>query len=301
MHPVRLFCWHFMAYPYLPSDFDARYDSGWVTVPNTLWDRDRAGDLYQEYIDQLVYADELGFDGMVLNEHHQNIYGLMPSPNIIAAALTQRTKQGKIVVLGNLLPLHRNPLRVAEDIAMLDHMTGGRANAGFARGYQRRWVDVMAPHLHGIHGATPGLWQITISTDQAAADGFLVLAPKSTYGLYSYLTTIDLVEGQPIDVDQSRRGLNLELHQVDQRRAAGDESHICALLRRLCLPCHRDGCGSVLWSEKFEGMHGSLLNAAKRACGPVGLQPRCSRRRHSGRYCRSSVLSQTHRRDRKVL
>jgi hypothetical protein len=38
MHPVRLFCWHFMAYPYLPSDFDARYDSGWVTVPNTLWD-----------------------------------------------------------------------------------------------------------------------------------------------------------------------------------------------------------------------------------------------------------------------
>ena len=65
-----------MAYPYLPSDFDARYDSGWVTVPNTLWDRDRAGDLYQEYIEQLVYADELGFDGMVLNERHQNIYEL---------------------------------------------------------------------------------------------------------------------------------------------------------------------------------------------------------------------------------
>jgi alkanesulfonate monooxygenase SsuD/methylene tetrahydromethanopterin reductase-like flavin-dependent oxidoreductase (luciferase family) len=124
MHPVRLFCWHFMAYPYLPSDFDARYDSGWVTVPNALWNRDRAGDLYQEYIDQLVYADELGFDGMVLNEHHQNIYGLMPSPNIIAAALTQRTKHGKIVVLGNLLPLHRNPLRVAEEYAMIDNMSG---------------------------------------------------------------------------------------------------------------------------------------------------------------------------------
>ena len=40
--------------------------------------------------DELVYADELGFDGMVLNEHHQNIYGLMPSPNIIAAALKQK-------------------------------------------------------------------------------------------------------------------------------------------------------------------------------------------------------------------
>jgi alkanesulfonate monooxygenase SsuD/methylene tetrahydromethanopterin reductase-like flavin-dependent oxidoreductase (luciferase family) len=134
MHPVRLFCWHFMAYPYLPADFDARYDSGWVTVPNTLWDRDRAGELYQEYIDQLVYADELGFDGMVLNEHHQNIYGLMPSPNIVAAALTQRTKRGKIVVLGNLLPLHRNPLRVAEEYAMIDNMSGGRLIAGLAIG-----------------------------------------------------------------------------------------------------------------------------------------------------------------------
>lgn len=134
MHPVQLFCWHFMAYPYLPADFDEHFESGWVTVPNSLWDRERAKGLYQEYIDQLVYADELGFDGMVLNEHHQNIYGLMPSPNMIAAALTQRTSRGKIVILGNLLPLHRNPLRVAEEYAMLDNMSGGRLIAGLAIG-----------------------------------------------------------------------------------------------------------------------------------------------------------------------
>jgi alkanesulfonate monooxygenase SsuD/methylene tetrahydromethanopterin reductase-like flavin-dependent oxidoreductase (luciferase family) len=133
-HPVRLYCWHFMSYPYLPADFDQRYDTGWVTVPNQLWDRDRARGLYQRYIDQLAYADEIGFDGMVLNEHHQNIYGLMPSPNIIAAALTQRSKHGKIVVLGNLLPLHMNPLRVAEEYAMLDNMSNGRIIAGFAPG-----------------------------------------------------------------------------------------------------------------------------------------------------------------------
>ena len=71
---------------------------------------------------------------MVLNEHHQNIYGLMPSPNIVAAALTQRTRRGKIVVLGNLLPLHRNPLRVAEEYAMIDNMSGGRLIAGLAIG-----------------------------------------------------------------------------------------------------------------------------------------------------------------------
>ena len=71
---------------------------------------------------------------MVLNEHHQNIYGLMPSPNIIASALTQKTSHGKIVVLGNLLPLHGNPLRVAEEYAMLDNMSNGRIIAGLAPG-----------------------------------------------------------------------------------------------------------------------------------------------------------------------
>ena len=134
MRPVKLFCWHFMAYPHLPDDFDDRYESGWVTVPNALWDRERSKGLYQEYIDQLAYADELGFDGMVLNEHHQNIYGLMPSPNIVAAALSQRTRDGRIVVLGSLPALHLNPLRVAEEYAMIDCMSGGRLIAGFAVG-----------------------------------------------------------------------------------------------------------------------------------------------------------------------
>lgn len=131
---VNLFCWHFMAYPHLPDDFDSEYDTGWITVPNRLYDREKSKGLLNEYIDQLAHADTLGFDGMVLNEHHQNIYGLMPSPNMIAAALTQRTSHGKIVVLANLLPLHGNPLRVAEEYAMLDNMSGGRIVAGFAPG-----------------------------------------------------------------------------------------------------------------------------------------------------------------------
>ncbi len=134
MRPVNLFCWHFMAYPHLPATFDRDYPMGWVTVPNSLWDRERAKGLYQEYIDQLIYADELGFDGMVLNEHHQTIYGLMPSPNIIAAALTQRTSRGKIVIMGNILPLRLNPMRVAEEYAMLDNLSNGRLVAGFVLG-----------------------------------------------------------------------------------------------------------------------------------------------------------------------
>ena len=69
---------------------------------------------------------------------------------------TSRCRRARLRVgqLGIVLPAN-NPIRVAEDIAMLDQMSGGRANAGFARGYQRRWVDVMAQQTHGIHGAQP--------------------------------------------------------------------------------------------------------------------------------------------------
>ena len=134
MPSVQLFCWHFMAYPHLPEDFDDNFETSWAILPNAMWDAEKSDRLYQEYIDQLVYADELGFDGLTLNEHHQTAYGLMPSPNMIAAALTQRTSTAKICVLGNLIPLHGNPMRIAEEYAMLDNMSGGRLIAGFAVG-----------------------------------------------------------------------------------------------------------------------------------------------------------------------
>src|SRR3954470_19848880 len=84
---VGVYSWHFMPWPYLDKSFDEKYESGWITVPNSLFDRQKAVGLYQEYLDELAYADELGFDGVVLNEHHQNIYGLMPAPNLLAGAL----------------------------------------------------------------------------------------------------------------------------------------------------------------------------------------------------------------------
>ena len=61
--PLQLFCWHFMPCPYATADFDAKYESGWITVPNRLCDPEKARGLLQGYIDQLAYADELGFDG----------------------------------------------------------------------------------------------------------------------------------------------------------------------------------------------------------------------------------------------
>ena len=101
-------------------------------------------------------ADDLGYDSVSFTEHHFHIEGfeLSNNPVLLDLYFAMQTKRIRVGQLGIVLPAS-NPIRVAEDIAMLDHMTGGRANAGFARGYQRRWVDVMAQQTHGIHGALP--------------------------------------------------------------------------------------------------------------------------------------------------
>jgi alkanesulfonate monooxygenase SsuD/methylene tetrahydromethanopterin reductase-like flavin-dependent oxidoreductase (luciferase family) len=131
---VKFYFFHLMSWPYLPADFAEKHDSAWVWVPNALFDPALGPDLYREYLDTLAYADELGFDGICVNEHHQTAYGLMPSPNLIAAALTQRTKRCRIAVIGNALPLYDPPQRVAEEFALLDNLSNGRLNAGMVVG-----------------------------------------------------------------------------------------------------------------------------------------------------------------------
>lgn len=128
---MKFFFFHLMSWPNLPDDFG---DSAWVWIPNALYDPRKGADLYREYIDTLAMADELGFDGVCVNEHHQTAYGLMPSPNLIAAALTQRTRHCRIAVIGNALPLYNPPQRVAEEFAMLDNLSGGRLIAGMVVG-----------------------------------------------------------------------------------------------------------------------------------------------------------------------
>jgi alkanesulfonate monooxygenase SsuD/methylene tetrahydromethanopterin reductase-like flavin-dependent oxidoreductase (luciferase family) len=130
---VKFSFFHLMPYPYLPDDFDA-YPSSSLTFPNKHFDRQLGTQLYHRYLDELEYAEQVGFDGLAVNEHHQSAYGLMPSPNIMAAALARRTSRARIMVLGNAIGIRGNPLRVAEEIAMLDHLTGGRVDSGFVRG-----------------------------------------------------------------------------------------------------------------------------------------------------------------------
>src|SRR5438874_132065 len=88
----------------------------------------------------MAYCEELGFDGVVFNEPHYCAYGTMPSPNLIASALSQKTKKIKIGVLGNILPLRNHPVRVAEEYAMIDCLSNGRLIAGFVRGIPPEYI-----------------------------------------------------------------------------------------------------------------------------------------------------------------
>ena len=131
---MKLHFFHLMPYRFLPDDFREKYRGVWVDIPSHLFDPVKGHQLYNEYLDELEYAASMGFDGICVNEHHQNAYGMMPSPNLMAASLARRTNDAAVIVLGNSIALYNPPTRVAEELAMLDCISGGRLVAGFPVG-----------------------------------------------------------------------------------------------------------------------------------------------------------------------
>lgn len=103
-------------------------------ISNSNFDRELGSDLYNEYLDEFCYAEELGFDAVCLNEHHGNPFCMSACLNISAAVLARITEKVKLVLIGNPLPAHHNPLRVAEEIAQIDLTSRGRVVAGWVRG-----------------------------------------------------------------------------------------------------------------------------------------------------------------------
>jgi len=120
-------------YPYVPEEVEKQYRSARVILPSSYMDPVKLADLYDRYLDDYVYADDLGLD-LMLNEHHQTMTCLDAVVPIAASAVIQRTKKSKICILGSPLPHRDNPVRVAEEIAMLDVMSRGRIISGFVRG-----------------------------------------------------------------------------------------------------------------------------------------------------------------------
>lgn len=131
---MKFHFFHLMPYSAIDPDFLSRHKSAWIDLPNALYDPRKGARLYHRYLDELELADALGFDGVCVNEHHQTAYGMMPTPNILAGALSRRLKRASIGVIGRALPIVSNPLTIAEEFAMIDNLMEGRFIAGFVRG-----------------------------------------------------------------------------------------------------------------------------------------------------------------------
>lgn len=125
--------WHFteMPYPHLPNLDEI--ESMRVSIPNKNFDPEIGAELYNRYLDEWVIADELGLNIMV-NEHHQTATCLDVAAPITAGILARQTKNARIVVLGNPIAHRKEPLRVAEEMAMIDNISRGRLEVGFVRG-----------------------------------------------------------------------------------------------------------------------------------------------------------------------
>jgi alkanesulfonate monooxygenase SsuD/methylene tetrahydromethanopterin reductase-like flavin-dependent oxidoreductase (luciferase family) len=131
---MKVFIFHLMPYAHLDMGYTDKYRAAWVVLPNTYFDPKKGHELYNRYLDELELAAELGFDGVSVNEHHQNAYGLMPSPVVMASALSRRTRNARIAILGSAFCLREHPLTIAEEHAMIDCITGGRLISGMVRG-----------------------------------------------------------------------------------------------------------------------------------------------------------------------
>jgi len=169
---MKFFNFHLMPYGAVDLDAIARNGSAWVTFSNENYDPEKGAELYHDYLDQMEFADQLGFDGVCLNEHHQTAYGMMPIPGVLAGALARSVKHANIAILGRALPLVNNPLNIAEEYAMLDNLTRGRIIAGFVRGIGAEY------HATGVNPA--------YSQERFAEAHDLIIQAWSKPGPFSY-------------------------------------------------------------------------------------------------------------------
>ncbi len=119
-----------------------------LTLSNETYDPRLGAHLYNRYIDENLYAEEMGFDGLMLNEHHSTPFCMGGVMNLEAAILARMSKRAKIVLLGNILPIWDDPLWLVEQLAIIDIISEGRLVSGWVRGGGRESVAHNAPPAH---------------------------------------------------------------------------------------------------------------------------------------------------------
>ena len=109
--------------------------------------------VFASALEDALLAEHLGFDSVWVTEHHGSAYGLAAAPSVIAAAIAAHTERVAIGYAVNVTPLH-HPLRLADEIATVDHLSGGRVVAGFGAGYspvEYRHLGVDFDNRHRRH------------------------------------------------------------------------------------------------------------------------------------------------------
>ncbi len=133
---------------YTAGDVESTSKTAYLTIPNSFSEPSVVARQYNEYLDEWEYAEEIGFDGMMLNEHHNTPTSLGAAMNLEAAILARTTRRPKIVLMGNILAIHDNPLRLAEELAEIDLISGGRLVSGFVRGLGTESIATNANPVH---------------------------------------------------------------------------------------------------------------------------------------------------------
>ena len=116
-----------------------------LSISNGVYDPKVGAQLYNRYLDEKVYAEAMGFDALMLNEHHSTPFCMQGVTNVGASILARETKKAKIIILGNILPIWDDPLWLAEQLSMIDMISYGRLVSGFVRGGGRESVAHNAP------------------------------------------------------------------------------------------------------------------------------------------------------------
>jgi alkanesulfonate monooxygenase SsuD/methylene tetrahydromethanopterin reductase-like flavin-dependent oxidoreductase (luciferase family) len=129
---------YFTERPYQdPALMEGRITLTDLMTSNGDYDPVLGANLYNRYLDEKVYAEEVGFDMLMLNEHHSTPFCMGGVMNVEASILARITSKAKIVLLGNVIPIWEDPLWLAETLATIDMISRGRLVSGWVRGTGR--------------------------------------------------------------------------------------------------------------------------------------------------------------------
>src|ERR671929_71942 len=186
---MKLMWFHLMPYTELPDDFREKNPSVWVDIHSSLFDPRRAHHMYNDFMDELEYAAECGFDAVCVNEHHSNGYGLMPSPNLIASSLARRTTDTGYAY-GQNPSLLRERYLEAHDL-VVKAWTEPDTFAFNGRFNQQRYVNIWPRPVQQPH---PPVWVPgggSVETWQWCAEMDYVYCYLSYYGYKAGRATMD--------------------------------------------------------------------------------------------------------------